>query len=85
VGELIGDDWASPDRNDWESMPARNHQDQPSGDTWGFTPALSYEDRNRTVLFEAGMRRVEAHKAAQLAMAEIVEALHRGHRILSIW
>jgi len=29
-------------------------------------------------------RRLEAHKAAQVAMAEIVEAQHRGHGILSI-
>ena len=52
--ELIGDDWGPPDRKDWESMHTRNDQDQPSGDTWGFTPALSYEDRIGTVLFEAG-------------------------------
>jgi hypothetical protein len=57
--ELIGDDWGPPDRNDWESMPRRNDQDQPSGDTWGFTPGLSYEDRIRTALFEAGTRRME--------------------------
>ena len=65
-------------------MPARSDQDQPSGDPWGFTPGLSYEDRIRTVLFEAGTRRMEALKAAQLAMAEIVEALQRGRGILSI-
>ena len=82
--ELIGDDWGYPDRKDWESMPAQNDQDQSSSDTWGFTPALSYEDRIRTVLFEAGTRRMEALKAAQLAMTEIVEALHRGHGIVSI-
>jgi hypothetical protein len=29
-------------------------------------------------------RRMEAHKAAQLAMADIVEALHPRHGILSI-
>jgi hypothetical protein len=82
--ELIGDDWGYPDRQDWESMPARSDQDQPSGDPWGFTPGLSYEDRIRTVLFDAGTRRLEAPKAAQLAMAEILEALQRGHGILSI-
>ena len=51
-------------------------------------PAEAHPGATRTgskpCLFEAGTRRMEAHKADQLAMAEIVEALHRGHGILSI-
>jgi hypothetical protein len=39
-----------PDRDDRDFMPNKNHADRPSDDTWGFTPALSYEGRIRTVL-----------------------------------
>jgi len=83
VTELRGDDWGSPVDDEWHSMAA-GPGDQSNAETWGYTPALSYEDRIRTVLFEAGTRRMEAQKAAQLATAEIAEALHRGHGILSI-
>ena len=65
-------------------MPSRSDQGQPNGETWGFTPSLSHEDRLPTALFEACTRRMEAHKAAQLTMAEIAESVHRGHGILSI-
>jgi len=55
-------------------MPSRSDQGQPNGETWGFTPSLSHQDRLPTALFEAGTRRMEAHKAAQLTMAETAEA-----------
>jgi hypothetical protein len=56
------------------------------GDGWGLPGRrhLSYEDRIRTVQFEAGTRRMEARKAGQQAMAEIAEALRRGEGILPI-
>src|SRR5829696_8555184 len=48
------------------------------GDTGGSHRHSATRTRIRTVPFEAGTRRMEAHKAVQLAMAEIVKALHRG-------
>src|SRR5215216_6440557 len=85
MAELIGDDWRLPGRDEWESMPEQSQKDQPSGDRWGLTPRLSYEDRIRTVLFEAGTRRMDARMAGQRAMAEIAEALcRRGDGILPI-
>ena len=83
MAELIGDDWGSSDRNDWESMPARNDQDQPSGDAWGFTPGLSYEDRIRTVLFEAGSRRMEAQTELFSASMRRLPASKRTVRMRS--
>jgi hypothetical protein len=65
-------------------MPTQRHGDQSSEETWGFTPGVSYEDRIRTILFEAGTRRLEAIKDQEAAMAAIEEALRRGEDILSI-
>jgi hypothetical protein len=45
---------------------------------------LSYADRIRTVLFEAGTRPMEARKASEQAMSDIMEALHCGDGILSV-
>jgi hypothetical protein len=59
---------------------------EPIGGGWALPGRshLSYEDRIRTVLFEAGTRRMGARKAGQQAMAEIVEALPGGEGILPI-
>lgn len=82
--ELRGDDWGfRPHDDDWHSMPTQGDDDQSNKGNWGLTPGLS-EDRIRTVLFEAGARRLEAKKAGEQAMADIREALHRGNGVLSV-
>jgi len=73
VVELIGDDWVSPDRNDWELCPPRMIN-QPSGDTCKFTPGMSFDDRIGTVLFDAGTRRMEAHEAPDTRVAILLRA-----------
>jgi hypothetical protein len=72
------------DGDDWPCIPGHGDENQSSKETWGFAPGLSYEDRIRTVLFEAGARRLEAKKAGEQAMADIREALHRGNGVLSV-
>jgi hypothetical protein len=42
-----------------ELARATRREDQPDGGTWAFTPGLSYEDRIRTVLFEAGSHDID--------------------------
>jgi hypothetical protein len=56
------------------------------GDGWALPGRshLSYANRIRSVLFDAGTRRMEARKAGQQAMEEIVEALRRGEGVVPI-
>ena len=77
--ELRGDDWGSPVDDHRHSMAA-GPGDQSNAETWAFTPSLSYEDRIRTVLFEAGTRRMEAHKASQLLAGLSRQEIYRIYR-----